>query len=226
MSKRVSHSLLDPYLSPVVRKLYPMLPIPRRFPPEGIIAVGHLSAIAGAVGFAFATQSWWAGLLVALGVAGNHVADMFDGTHARATGQCRNGGELLDHFTDPLSFAYWIVGLAISCGRLDLGLAAVICLYATAVLTNIKAKLVGEFTLATFGPTEFKAILVLYGLGMAALSASAASAAAPSIALGFLAILIVVGVAQLAIQLVRSVREVNARGSAPDNTEWQTTRAA
>ncbi|MEZ6047203.1 MAG: hypothetical protein R3C11_16805 [Planctomycetaceae bacterium] len=32
-------------------------------------------------------------------------------------------------------------------------------LMATAVLTNIKAKMIGELTLATFGPTEFKAIL-------------------------------------------------------------------
>ena len=47
---------------------------------------------------------------------------------------------------------------------------AVICLYATAVLTNIKAKMIGEFTLARFGPTEFKTLLgldtLLVGFGL------------------------------------------------------------
>ena len=89
-------------------------------------------------------------ILTAIGVIGNHTADCIDGTHARRTGQCRNGGELLDHFTDPLSFAYWLVGIGVACGRLDLALVAVICLFAIAVLTNIKAKLIGEFTLAQF----------------------------------------------------------------------------
>ena len=63
-------------------------------------------------------------------------------------------------------------GLSVSCSRLDLGLVAVICLYATAVLTNIKAKMIGEFTLAQFGPTEFKTLLALYGIFMAVLVGS------------------------------------------------------
>jgi phosphatidylglycerophosphate synthase len=227
MAKRISHSLLDPWLSPLVHKLYPLLPIPRRFPPEGIIALGHVSAIVGASGFAWSTQAWWAGLIAALGVAGNHLADMFDGTHARATGQCRNGGELLDHFTDPLSFSYWLVGLAVSCGRLDLGLAGVICLFATAVLTNIKAKLIGEFTLSSFGPTEFKALLIGYGVAMSALAGGIVVGVAPATAaLWFLATLIVVGIVQLAVQLVRSVREVNEHGGKPDASEWVTVRSS
>ena len=41
--------------------------IPRSFPPEGIILVGHLLAIVGAIGFALTTQYWWAGLLAAKG---------------------------------------------------------------------------------------------------------------------------------------------------------------
>ncbi len=164
MSKRVSHSLLDPYVTTPTRSLYSRLRIPQTFPPEGIVLIGHLCAIAAAVSFAYSTQFWWAGLLVAMGVAANHVADVLDGTHARATGQCRNGGELLDHFVDPLSFSYWLVGLSVCCRRLDLALIAVICLYATAVLTNIKAKMIGEFTLARFGPTEFKALLVTVGI--------------------------------------------------------------
>ena len=106
MSKRVSHSLLDPFIGPPIKALYPRLNIPAWFPPEGIVLAGHGLAIVGALGFAFATRNVWGGLCVAIGVAGNHFADCIDGTHARSTDQCRNGGELLDHFTDPLSFTY------------------------------------------------------------------------------------------------------------------------
>lgn len=224
MGKRVSHSLLDPFFVPLVAPLYRLLPIPRRFPPEGIVLLGHLIAVAGAFGFVYSADHWWGGLLAAAAVAGNHISDMVDGTHARATGQCRNGGELLDHFIDPLSFSYWMIGLAVSCGRLDLALAAVLCIYASAVLISIKAKLIGRFTLARLGPTEFKALLVVYGLVMAALSSrvfDTAEALAPQVALGFLWCLLVLGVVQLIVNLIRNVRQVNAEGAPPDTAPWQ-----
>jgi phosphatidylglycerophosphate synthase len=225
-TKRISHSLLDPYLTSPLKGLYGRLPIPRRFPPEGIVLVGHLCAIAAAIGCAFSTRFWWGGVLLAVGVAANHIADVLDGTHARSTGQCRNGGELLDHFVDPLSFSYWIVGLSFSCGRLDWGLAAVICLYATAVLTNIKAKMIGEFTLARFGPTEFKTLLVVYGLGLAALSQAPTAIVTPLlVAQVFFGGLVVVGMVQLVVNLVSAVRDVNANGAPPDQTEWVITES-
>ena len=234
--RRVSYSLLDPILTTPLKAIYPALGIPRWFPPEGLVAAGHLSAIFGAIGFAYAPQAVWAGVLAALGVAANHAIDVLDGTHARATNQCRNGGELLDHFVDPLSFSYWIIGIAVSCGRLDLGLVGVVTLYATAVLTNIKAKLIGEFTLARFASTEFKALLVLYGLTMAVAvgsgwlapvtsaafeEADSSAAGATDFALGFLAIMCAVGVLQLVINLWRAVRDVNVAGAPPDTTEWE-----
>lgn len=226
MAKRVSRSLLDPFLMPLIKGLYRRLCIPATFPPEGIIAVGHTLAILGAFGFAYATTNWWGGLLVSVGVIGNHVADCMDGTHARSTDQCRNGGELLDHFVDPLSFSYWLCGWAVSIGRLDLGLAGVICLYATSVLTNIKAKMIGEFTLATFGPTEFKTLLVLYGLIQAALLlGSGANELSSQLAFYGYSLMLVAGLLQLFVGLVKAVREVNAAGEAPDTTEWETTRA-
>lgn len=222
MGKRISYSILDPWLTVPLKRLYHVLPIPRRFPPEGIVIGGHLLAIVAAFGFAFSTTRWWGGLLAALGVALNHVLDCLDGTHARATGQCRNGGELLDHFFDPLSFACWLVGMAVSCGRLDLGLAAVIGLYATAVLTNIRAKMIGEFVLARFGSTEFKALLACYALGQALLTSGVvARPAADDAALAFLVVLLVVGIGQLVLNLVRAVRAVNAHGAPPDTGEWQ-----
>ena len=221
MSKRVSHSLLDPWLGPPIKRLYPFLRIPAWFPPEGIVVTGHLFAILAAVGFGFSTSTWWGGLLIALGVGGNHLSDCVDGTHARATNQCRNGGELLDHFMDPLSFAYWIVGWCVSINRLDLGLAAVIILYATAVLTSIKAKMIGEFTLATFGPTEFKTILVVYGITMSILVV-AAPMWALQLATTFFWVMLVIGAIQLLVNLGSSIGEVNRRGAAPDTTEWVT----
>jgi phosphatidylglycerophosphate synthase len=204
--------------------MYAYLPIPRSFPPEGIVALGHLSAIAGAIGFSFSTTHWWGGVLAAAGIVGNHFADCIDGRHARATGQCRNGGELLDHFTDPISFAYWMVGLAVACGRLDLGLVAVIVLMAMAVLTNLRAKLTGEFTLASFGPTEFKTLLAVLGMTLASTVVLAPSRAT-SVCLIAFASLTLLGLIMLPIQLYRSVREVNRCGTKPDTSEWDCRRS-
>jgi len=223
MAKRISHSLIDPILTQPLKGIYARLGIPSAVPPEAIVAVGHLCAIAGAVGFACAAQWWWGGLLAAVGVAMNHLADVLDGTHARATGQCRNGGELLDHFVDPLSFSYWVAGIAYSGDCLLLGIGGVIVVYAMAVLTNIKAKMVGEFTLAQFGPTEFKTLLILFSLTMAGMSGGLwfSPEQAPQLAFWFLAAMFVGGLIQLKISLWLAVGEVNADGDPPDNTEWE-----
>lgn len=222
MSARVSHSLIDPIVGPKLQSLYPHLHIPKGFPPEGIVLVGHLFAITGAIGLALSTTFWWGGILGAAGIVGNHLADCVDGTHARRTGQCRNGGELLDHFTDPLSFAYYLIGIGVACSRLDLAIVAIVLLFAIAVLTNIKAKLVGEFTLSKFGPTEFKTLLSLIGLATACLFIPLPLSLAPSqfLLLAYVS-LIVVGLVQLPIQLAQSVREVNQKGAKPDTSEWQ-----
>lgn len=223
MPKRVSHSLLDPLLTKPLKGLYTRLHIPSGFPPEGIVLIGHLWAIAGAIGFALATQSWWGGLLGAVGVAMNHTADVLDGTHARATDQCRNGGELLDHFVDPLSFSYWVTGLAYAGDCLLLGIGGVIVIYATAVLTNIKAKMVGEFTLARFGPTEFKALLIVDGLYLASTVRDYPpfQQSAREHVSGFLLWVLLAGVIQLIVSLRRAVREVNSKGQPADTTEWE-----
>lgn len=223
MPKRVSHSLLDPLLSRPLKALYGRLRIPAWLPPEAIVGCGHLAAIVGAVGFAFSTRFWWGGLLAAVGVAANHTADVLDGTHARATDQCRNGGELLDHFVDPLSFSYWVAGLAYSCGAPWLGTLGVAVIYATSVLTNIRAKMVGEFTLARFGPTEFKTLLVVFAMTQAAWLAGVWGETTYAVAAArwFIIVMAAAGLAQLVIMLVRAVREVNARGTPPaDTTEW------
>ena len=130
---RVSRSLLDPWLTVPLKTCYRRLHLPASLPPEAIVITGHLFAVGAAFAFAFAGDYSFAGAAAALCVAMNHVCDVLDGTHARNTGQCRNGGELLDHFVDPLSFAYWVTGISIAANCLALGLAGVICLFATAV---------------------------------------------------------------------------------------------
>jgi len=221
MAARISRSLLDPILFPLVPRLYKLLALPKKLWPESIVVAGNLIAGAGAVALAFSTQLWWCGILAAVAVAGNHAADMIDGTHARKTGQCRNGGELLDHFLDPLSFSYWLIAISVSVDRLELGLALVVILYATALLTSIKAKITGKFVLSRFGPTEFKGLLVFYGILMATVVASFGSAAGATVAMVSLAVLLVVGVLQLTRNLVKGVREVNDCGAAADATPWQ-----
>lgn len=194
--------------------------IPRYFPPEGIVLIGHLLALAGGVGFALAGKHAIGGLLVVFGVAGNHIADMVDGTHARATGQCRNGGELLDHFTDPLSFCYWMIGMSVATGLPYVGIICILCIYATAVLTNIRAKITGEFTLAAFGPTEFKTLLALFGAFLFVNSLFGSLSETAMIG-GFLKILAVIGVLQLLVGLRNAVHQVNRSGAKPDTSEWE-----
>jgi archaetidylinositol phosphate synthase len=235
MSQRVSYSLLDPWITVPLKATYPRLPIPRRLPPEAIVACGHLAAITGAVGFALSTRWPWLGLVAAAGVALNHTCDVLDGTHARATGQCRNGGELLDHFVDPLSFSYWAAGLAYAAQGYSpwapwLGVAGVIAIYAMAVLTSIRAKLIGVFTLNRFGPTEFKTLLVVFGVTQAALGTVAAVTPVDAARLisqttwWFVVAMVTAGIVQLIVSLVKAVSDVNAAGTAPpDTTEWKLT---
>lgn len=224
-NKRVSYSLLDPILTHPLKQLYPSQGLSAKIPPESIVLAGHLFAIIGAIGFYFSTSYWWGGLLAALGVAMNHWSDVWDGTHARATNQCRNGGELLDHFLDPISFSYYLIGISFACGYPVLGTVAVLCLMATAVLTNIKTKMTGEFTLSAIGPTEFKTFLVLTGLGLAStfLVPLEPAIIEKYLAIGFAAVA-GFGILQLVVNLVRSIHEVNQKGAPADTTDWITVR--
>lgn len=225
MSRRVSRSFLDPWYFKLVHALYPRLRIHPKLPPEALVAVGHLCAIAAAFGFAWSTEYWWAALILTAGVMANHLTDMLDGTHARATNQCRNGGELLDHFTDPLSYSYWVVGLAVSCGRLDLGLAGVICLFATALLWHLKAQITGQLTLGAFGATEIKTIFAGYGILLTLLNGGLVPGpSTATVAVWFLCGMLSIGLVQLVLQLMQAVREVNMHGGSPDTSAWHCMR--
>src|SRR5690606_5169961 len=80
--------------------------------------------------------------------------------------------------------------------------------------------IIGEFRLAAFGPTEFKAILALFG-PVAAVLHSVRPDLVTQAALLFLAALIAVGLTGLIFQTISAVREVNRSGAAPDATPWR-----
>ena len=102
-------------------------------------------------------------------------------------------------------------------------MAGLIVMYATAVLTNIKAKMLGEFTLATFGPTEFKTGLVGLGMSLAMMHFLQPSYVENTVWVS-LRISVIVGAGQLGKGLVSAVREVNQNGAPPDTSEWETVR--
>ena len=98
-------------------------------------------------------------------------------------------------------------------------------LFAIAVLTNIKAKLIGEFTLSRFGPTEFKTALTVFGITLAALTVFQTGIAQQTALIAYSG-LILLGLIQLPIQLIRAVKEVNRSGVKADTSEWITGQTA
>jgi hypothetical protein len=117
-----------------------------------------------------------------------------------------------------------MIGLGVAADSLALALAAVIALFATAVLTSIKAKMTGRFTLARVGPTEFKALLTLYALTIAAVAFTRPDNA-PAVSLITFAALTAALVIQLIINLITAIDEVNRDDtSKPDTTDWQLQR--
>ena len=69
MATRVSRSILDPYLTVPLKSIYNRLPIPSKFPPEGVVFIGHFLAVLGAFALAYLTTFWWMGLVAAFCVA-------------------------------------------------------------------------------------------------------------------------------------------------------------
>lgn len=216
---RISHSLLDPLLTTPIRQYYPALHLPQWLPPEAIVVAGHLCAVGAAVALALTPTLWWLGFVTAALVVGHHLCDVFDGQHARATGQCRHGGELLDHFLDPMSISYLVIGWAFAAGHPLWALPGVVVVMATAVLTNIKAKLGGTFELPRLGPTEFKTFMAVLPAS-ASLGMLLGPALTQTTLAWLLAGLTVIAVIRLPFELVAAVRSVNASDVQVDETEW------
>ena len=217
MPARVTHSLLDPYVTTPARAWYPRLRLPRRLPPEAIVLFGNASAAGAAACLAASPGRPWAGLLGAGLVLLYHFADVFDGQHARATGQCRNGGELLDHFCDPVSLSLLCAGWARAGGAFEWSAAAAILVMGKGLLENLKAKLGANFEVGRFGPTELK--FAFAGL----LAATAAMPADTARAMLFWTFAAALAVAWLAfpLEIAAAVRAVNRSGHEADTSEWE-----
>ena len=113
-----------------------------------------------------------------------------------------------------------MIGMSIAAGMPYIGIICILSIYGTAVLTNIRAKIIGEFTLAAFGPTEFKTLLVLFGGVLFLVGMKYSGAGVPLIARA-LEVLAVLGVLQLVWGLRSAVLEVNRSGTKPDTSEWE-----
>lgn len=216
---RISHSLLDPYLTTPLRAWYPFLALPKRLPPEAIVIAGHVCGVLAAISLALSPSWSLLAVFAGLFVVGHHLCDIFDGQHARATGQCRHGGELLDHFLDPLSISYLVLGWAWAAGTPALAIPGVLVVMGTAVLTNIKAKLGGAFELSRLGPTEFKAFMACMPIA-AGIGLTFAPAITQQVLWWTLAAMTAAAVLRLPFELVAAVRDVNRSDKAIDTTEW------
>jgi len=213
---KVTEGIIDKYFFFIApgERVYRMLHIPRWLPPEAIVILGFLFSVAAAFGFSYAHLHPHAALLASLFVYGNMVSDYMDGRHARATGQCRNGGEILDHFFDPLSFAVIVIGIGASVNRLDLAIGSVLGIYGNAALVFQEAMIMTVLTLKKVGPNEARLLFMGYGVLVWWLKSEA-------VTVNFLYVSAALSLGQLVIELVRTVNRVNRDGPPPDNTPWQ-----
>lgn len=217
---KISHSRIDPFVFQLAQKLYRCLRIPPSFRPEIILFCGHILAICGAIAFWVARNNSSYGLLAAFFVLGYQFTDIIDGVHARATGQCRNSGELLDHFFDPLSFSYLIIGLSLYVDKIALMISGVICMFATATLINIRAQLTRQFIIPKFGATELRLSFVLAGLTISIFSLFVSNFITLVLVEGLSWAIFFIGLVQLVTQLIKSCIKVNNSGIQPNTSPW------
>eukprot|EP01098_Paradermamoeba_levis_P006783 TRINITY_DN2825_c0_g1_i1.p1 TRINITY_DN2825_c0_g1~~TRINITY_DN2825_c0_g1_i1.p1 ORF type:complete len:256 (+),score=73.77 TRINITY_DN2825_c0_g1_i1:875-1642(+) len=219
--QKVSEGIVDTYFFFICpgEKFYKWLNIPSSFPPEGIVLLGFAFSALAAFFFAYSTTVPICGLLAALCVYGNFVSDYMDGRHARSTGQCRNGGELLDHFFDPLSFSVVITGVGYAVGRLDLSLAVTIGIYGNVAIVFQEAMIMGVLTLKSIGPNEARLLYIF--LGILQTCSMAFKWFSPTFfpyALLYTSALLSLG--QMVVELINTVNRVNKFGPPPDNEGW------
>ena len=114
--------------------------------------------------------------------------------------------------------------MSVSFGRLKFGVAGVLVIYCLALLASIKDKMITSFELVRFGPTEFKALLALYGVAMALLVLlrdPQVGWGPKPVARTLYCALLAAGLIQLLFNLIRSIHQVNLHGVAPDTSEWE-----
>eukprot|EP00013_Stygamoeba_regulata_P018273 CAMPEP_0177678536 /NCGR_PEP_ID=MMETSP0447-20121125/29062_1 /TAXON_ID=0 /ORGANISM="Stygamoeba regulata, Strain BSH-02190019" /LENGTH=241 /DNA_ID=CAMNT_0019187547 /DNA_START=252 /DNA_END=977 /DNA_ORIENTATION=+ len=220
---KVSYSIVDLYFRYVLpgERVYRALRIPKWVWPEAIVFTGFFFSCLAGLSFSCAVTSAWGGALAALFVYGNLIADHMDGRHARATNQCTNGGEILDHFFDPLSFSVITIGIAYAVGRLDLALLTVLGIYGNVSTVFQEAKITGTLALKTVGPAEARILFMTFGLVTSYLQHAYGQDYAASFVTSFLVFTGVLTLGQMSVELFRTVRRVNREGPPPDCSPWK-----
>lgn len=217
---KISSSRIDARLVPIVRGFYAAHPIPSRVPPELIVISGHLVALIAGLSLALSTRAWWWGVIGAVCVFLNQITDMLDGTHARATGQCRNSGDLLDHFLDPLSYAYWVIGIGVAADSIALVIPALLLLYSFITLTYILQRMTGELRIPRLGSTEYRFFIVLYGIISALICAILGESVAIRVAFYSLLAMMISYFLELVLQLRKSIKRVDTEFKLQDVDAW------
>lgn len=200
--------------------VYKFLRIPAWIPPEAIVLLGFAFSCAAGYAFSIAPHNPTFALLAILAVYGNLLADHMDGRHARATGQCRNGGEILDHFFDPLSFSVITVGLAYGVNRLDLAIVTILGIYGNVSTVFQEAKMLQRLTLKTVGPAEARFLFMSFALSLYFIFTYQGEQQAVWFQTAFLYGTGVLTLGQMVIELIRTVDRVNREGPPPDNRPW------
>jgi len=141
-----------------------------------------------------------------------------DGRHARTTGQCRNGGELLDHFFDPLSFSVIIIGFGVAVNQPYLALLTVLGIYCNVAIVFQEAMIMGTLTLKVIGPNEARVLYMFAGLVQSTVVYSGLPGHV--VPLGMLVVATLLSVVQTIVELYKTVEKVNKYGPEPDNDGW------
>ena len=113
-----------------------------------------------------------------------------------------------------MAMSYWATGIAVSCHSLGWGIAGVVVIYSGAMLTALKARVIGHWTTPIVGNTEIRTLIVVYALAQALL-------ASEPFALWFLIVVIIGGRGLIVLGIGAAVREANASDVPPCDIQWQ-----
>ena len=160
---RSNSGILEPFETPALRWLAARAP--NWVTPNLLTAIGFLGAVGVFVSYALAADHPALLWLASTGLAINWLGDSLDGTLARYRGIERpRFGFYLDNAIDVPEQLLLALGLAWSgIFRVELALLGLIAFYMMSILTLIRAKTVGEFTLAYagLGTTELRLLIAM-----------------------------------------------------------------
>jgi archaetidylinositol phosphate synthase len=161
--RRSNSGFLEPFETPALRWLAARTP--NWMTPNILTAIGFLGAVGTFTSYALSADHPALLWLANAGLVINWFGDSLDGTLARYRGIERpRYGFYLDNAIDVPEQLFLALGLALSgIFRVELALFGLIVFYMMSILTLIRAKTVGEFTLAYvgLGTTELRLLIAV-----------------------------------------------------------------